>query len=76
MSACNLLMKMQGNDKITDVAKLIGSSQEIMLAVSMQNALHPKNGDRTAAINEKKYFEIRTQEEAVSYLSDLLRVNL
>ncbi len=47
-----------------------------MLAVSIQNALHQKNGDRTAAINEKKYFEIRTHDEAVSYLSDLLRTNL
>jgi hypothetical protein len=38
--------------------------------------MHPKNSQRTDAIKGGHYVEINTNEDAVSYLSDMLSVNL
>lgn len=47
----------------------------MLLAVCLQNALHPKNSDRTTAIKEGKYVEIASNNVS-AYLSDALRTNL
>ena len=54
----------------------IEDDKTIMLAILIQNALHPKNTMRVEAIKNETYVEIRTLEDAEKFLSDLLENNL
>ena len=47
-----------------------------MYAILIQNAFHPKNSQRVASIKDKTYREIRTNSDAVKYLSDLLKLHM
>ena len=55
---------------------MLGTDQEIVYAILLQNALHPKNANRVEAIKDGSYVEIRTVEEARKFLSSLLETNL
>ena len=55
---------------------IFANNRVLLVAVSLQNLLHPKNHNRTEAIASKTYVEIRTEEQAVSYLNGLLQHNL
>ena len=45
---------------------------ELQLAILMQNAMHPKNSQRTDAIKDSSYVELTSQEDARLFLSNLL----
>ena len=47
-----------------------------MFAVMLQNAMHPKNSDRTGAIKDGSYVEIMNLEDARSYIAGLVKTYL
>ena len=53
----------------------IGGSKDIVLAIILQNLMHPKNSQRTGAITQKWYKEIRDQNEACLFLYQQLETN-
>ena len=55
---------------------MIENDDTILFAILIQNAKQPKNAQRVAAVKEGAYHEIRTHDEAVEYLSELLRTHM
>lgn len=55
---------------------IFGNNRIILVAVTLQNILHPKNHNRTEAIANKSYVEIKNEEQAVSFLNEQLQHNL
>lgn len=55
--------------------KLLGGDSEVIFAVCLQNALHPKNNNRTEAIKNGTYKEIMTSEDAHSFINSLISSN-
>ena len=62
--------------KYTSVEEVFSSSQEFLLAICLQNNLHPKNNQRMQAVKDGSYVEIKSIEGAKSYLSSLFAKNL
>ena len=63
-------------NKYTSVEELFCSSQEYLLAIGLQNNLHPKNNQRMQAVKDGSYVEIKSIEGAKCYLISLLTKNL
>ena len=59
-----------GEDK--SIEDILGGDHTLILAILLQNSLHPKNSHRVDAIKAGKYVEIRNVEEAEAFLSELL----
>ena len=72
---CKMLADLEGRGPYEELTDIFGGEREILLAVLIQNALHPKNSDRTDAIKADKYAEIETLEQARAFLADLVKVN-
>lgn len=47
-----------------------------MFAILVQNALQPKNKQRTEAITSNSYREINSKADAEEFLASLLEVNM
>ena len=72
-----MLSDLEGRQTVYEsIDQFFGGEQEILFAVLLQNALHPKNSNRVDAIKEGKYIEIETVEQARGYLADLIKTNL
>ena len=56
--------------------EIFDNHEEILLAIFIQNCLHPKNGQRVEAIKDGSYLEINSQFIARNYLTALLKQNL
>lgn len=48
----------------------------ILIAISIQNQMHPKNSNRRDAITNGDYQPIETEEEAGAFLNDILEKTL
>jgi hypothetical protein len=55
---------------------MLGQEPELVFAVLLQNALHPKNSNRVEAIKGGSYKELKTVEQAREFLASLLHSNL
>jgi hypothetical protein len=55
---------------------MLGQESELVFAVLLQNALHPKNSNRVEAIKGGSYKELKTVEQAREFLASLLHSNL
>ena len=54
---------LEGRDEpYTQTVQIFSGEPELLLAVLLQNSLHPKNSKRTDAIKDGKYVEIETVE--------------
>lgn len=64
--------------EINDISELpkIHGDEEILLAVSLQNAMEVKNAARREAVASKTYASIETNEDANKYLAKVLTRNL
>ena len=73
---CKMLADLEGRGPYEELTDIFGGEREILLAVALQNALHPKNSDRTDAVKADKYVEIETLEQARAFLAELIQINL
>ena len=48
----------------------------MLLALIIQNALHPKNSNRREAIEKNEYRQITNKKEATAFIGNLLSVNM
>ena len=55
---------------------MIDNDKFIVLAMLIQNALHPKNHQRREAVTGKTYIEIKNRDSANSFLHNLVKYNL
>lgn len=60
---------------LLNLNKLIGGDSEVIFAVILQNALHPKNNNRTEAIKSGTYQSITTKDDAHSFINSLISSN-
>lgn len=76
----NLFCKIAGVDEkefqSIDDLPMINSNKVIILAMLIQNALHPKNSHRSEAIEAGTYVEIKTEEDATKFLSEIVQKHL
>jgi len=56
--------------------ELYENNKEIVLAIMIQNCLHPKNSQRVQAIKDGTYVEIKSSISARDFLKSLLKKNL
>lgn len=65
-------------DDSTDFTQiqLINGDKVILLAMLVQNAIHPKNHQRREAVTGKTYKEIKTSQDGVDFISALLKMHL
>lgn len=76
-SFIKILSDLEGREApYTDILEFFNGEQEILFATLLQNAMHPKNSDRTGAIKSGTYVEILTMENARSYISNLVKTHL
>ena len=66
----------KNEEPYTTLKDVFSSSLEFVLAICLQNHLHPKNSQRMHAVKNGTYVEIKSVDEAHSYLASLLRRNL
>lgn len=62
-------------DEVT-VKSLFDGHTVLIAAISIQNAMHPKNANRVEAIKSGVYKELRTVDDATQFLSNILSTNL
>jgi hypothetical protein len=55
---------------------MIKEDKVVLFAILVQNALQPKNKQRTEAITAKTYQEIKSRANAEEFLTALLKTNL
>ena len=73
----DILSKLEGRDQPhKGLLQLFENNQEIVLAIMIQNCLHPKNAQRVEAIKAGNYVEIDCLQAARNYLKQLLKTNL
>ena len=76
-SLVKMLGEMEGRQEpYANILEFFGGEKEILFAVLLQNAMHPKNSDRTGAIKDGSYVEIMNLEDARSYIGGLVRTYL
>ena len=73
-----MLSEMEGRaeNPYSNFFEFFGGDEEILFAVLLQNAMHPKNSDRTSAIKDGSYVEILTNEDARRYIGGMVRTHL
>jgi hypothetical protein len=65
----------QKSDEVT-VKTLFSGNTLLLAAVTVQNAMHPKNANRVEAIKTGLYKELRTEQDANQFLSSVLSLHL
>lgn len=65
----------QKNEAIS-LKSLFNSETVLIAAIAIQNAMHPKNANRVEAIKSGLYKELRSLDDANSFLSEILTTNL
>ena len=70
--------KLLGFEKAIDLVgvPLIEGDDNILVAMLLQNTMHPDNSQRKTAIANKTYVGIKTHDEAMLFLEETLRSNL
>ena len=66
----------KGDNPYSNILDFFGGDEEILFAVLLQNAMHPKNSDRTGAVKDGSYVEILTKEDARRYIGGLIKTYL
>lgn len=69
---CKMLTGQEDNLDAEDILGGESCDKTMILAILVQNSLHPKNSHRVDAIKANKYSEIKNVEEAEAFLSELL----
>ena len=69
-------MEGRGENPYANILEFFGGDEEILFAVLLQNAMHPKNSDRTGAVKDGSYIEILTSEDAHRYISGMVKTYL
>ena len=64
------------DEPASDILAFFESEEEILLAVVLQNMLHPNNSNRTEAIKNRKYVEITSLQTACEFIEETVRSNL
>ena len=77
-SLVKMLSEMEGKaeNPYSNILEFFNGDEEILFAVLLQNAMHPKNSDRTGAIKDGSYIEILTNDDAQRYIGGLVRTYL
>lgn len=55
---------------------MINGDKVVILAMLIQNALHPKNSQRSEAVEAGTYVEIKTRADADAFLSAIVKKHL
>lgn len=77
MTVFNIILDIEKTDKeiknLTDIPGLKGASDDVVLAMTIQNGLQAKNSDRVDAVVKENYVDIFDEKKATAYLGNQLQ---